>query len=200
MTPGAFYRFRVRAKNIFGYGTVSSFVSVKAATVPETVPSVITSIDATTGGVTINWGAPYDNGDTITGYLVEIGVYGTPNFEPYSGCDGSQAAVMASRSCVIPMSALTSSPYFYIYDSTVLVRVIARNSFGDGTAGLNTGAAKIRSVPSAAPAITINSYTDFEITISWTSLSGNNAGNSIITAYDLYWNDGSGSATIEVIE
>lgn len=46
------------------------------------------------------------------------------------------------------MSTLTASPYNYVFDQTVLVRVYATNSYGNGLTSIaNTVGAKIRRVP-----------------------------------------------------
>lgn len=47
----------------------------------------------------------------------------------------------------------------------------------------------------------IDSYSDTQITVKWTALSGANTGNSAITSYALYWNAGTGvSANVLVTE
>jgi hypothetical protein len=51
LTSGATYKFRVRARNTFGFGNFSSVLEIKAATWPEIASSVFTSIDETTGGI-----------------------------------------------------------------------------------------------------------------------------------------------------
>jgi hypothetical protein len=48
---------------------------VKAAAVPYKVDIPTTSIDPITGGVLINWVAPYENGAVIDAYHVEIQDY-----------------------------------------------------------------------------------------------------------------------------
>jgi len=51
LTSGATYKFRVRAKNTFGFGNFSSILDIKAATWPEISSSVLSSIDDITGGI-----------------------------------------------------------------------------------------------------------------------------------------------------
>ena len=51
LIAGTYYRFRVTARNIFGYGLTSNYIAIKAATTPALVPSVSTNIDSTTGNV-----------------------------------------------------------------------------------------------------------------------------------------------------
>ena len=86
------------------------------------------------------------------------------------------------------MNVLTSSPFNYIFNDLVLVEVLATNSYGSGSYGYNTGSATIRSVPEQMPNLTIVSYSDTYITVSWPSISGIAAGNSNILSYNLFWN------------
>jgi hypothetical protein len=92
------------------------------------------------------------------------------------------------------MNILTSSPFNYSFNDLVLVRVSATNSYGNGSYGYNTGTATIRSVPQQMPNITIASYSDTQITVSWPSITGIAAGNSNILSYNLFWNAGNSSS------
>lgn len=92
------------------------------------------------------------------------------------------------------MSTLTSSPYLYPFDALVLVRVSATNAYGTSTPATNFGSARIRSAPIKMTDITIASYSDSQITITWDSFSGTDAGNSAITSYNLWWNQGNASS------
>lgn len=47
-----------------------------------------------------------------------------------STCDGSQSTIKANLNCIIPMNILTASPYNYIFNDLVIVRVSAVNSYG----------------------------------------------------------------------
>lgn len=144
--PGTLYAFRVRAANIHGFGQFSDPISIKAAGLPDQVLTVTTSIDAATGGVVIDWLAPHDGSQTITEYLVEIAnADGGSYFEEDTNCSGSDPSV---HQCVIPMSALTQSPFNLSFDQLVVVRVTAVNSYGPSTPSLvNTQGARIRQVP-----------------------------------------------------
>jgi hypothetical protein len=53
VTGGSIYRFRVRARNVHGWGPFSTEKSIKAAQIPDQMATVSTSIDGPTGGVTI---------------------------------------------------------------------------------------------------------------------------------------------------
>lgn len=65
LVSGASYKFRVTARNIFGWGPVSSVATIKASSSPGIVPSVSTTISSTNGNVVITWGAPSLNGETL---------------------------------------------------------------------------------------------------------------------------------------
>lgn len=58
---GRTYNFRVRARNVWGWGAYSNSIAVKAATRPGDMQAVTTSIDTATGGVKIQWVAPASN-------------------------------------------------------------------------------------------------------------------------------------------
>lgn len=58
---GETYEFRLRAQNIYGWGAWSDSTLIKAAGIPFTPTSVMTTFDAITGGVVLTWVAPHDN-------------------------------------------------------------------------------------------------------------------------------------------
>jgi hypothetical protein len=60
LTKGAYYQFKVRAKNVYGYGPFSSVVSVRASEVPTTMNTVATAQVMKT--IIIGWINPSDDG------------------------------------------------------------------------------------------------------------------------------------------
>ncbi len=70
VVPGRIYRFRVRARNPFGWGDLSTWLAIKAATLPDRMTPPVTSIDASTGHLRISWTQPHDGSDTITKYTI----------------------------------------------------------------------------------------------------------------------------------
>jgi hypothetical protein len=95
------------------------------------------------------------------------------------------------------MSTLTSTPYSLTFDTLIQVRIAAHNALGFGTnSTVNTAGAKIRSVPDQMDPPTIYSYSDTSIVVSWTALTALTTpdnGNSDVTYYELYWDNGSGT-------
>jgi len=72
LSPGRIYNFRVRALNLWGWGQFSEFSWIKSSTAPLAIPSISTSIDPSTGGVQVEWAAPYMNSETVIKYLIEV--------------------------------------------------------------------------------------------------------------------------------
>jgi len=77
----------------------------------------VTSVDATTGGVKIQWSAPSSNGDAITSYVIEIAnALSTSWYEDTTNCLGSSTTVMANLYCIVPMSTLRTGLYNNVFD------------------------------------------------------------------------------------
>lgn len=138
---GQDYKFKVRARNIWGWGPFSPIATIRASTVPNAPTSIITSYDATTGDFKITWSLPKNNGDVVTEYKIEI--YSNPNSAwntELSTCDGANSDVVLYRTCSIPVNTLYLAPHNLIYQQFVLVRVAAKNVIGFGSSGANSAA------------------------------------------------------------
>jgi len=198
LVSGTVYGFRVRARNIFGWGPFSTVTEIKAAREPGIPAAPVTSVDPVTGGVIIQWTAPDARGDEITAYKIEIADKTGNDWTTEASCLGTDPTVIANLRCVVLMSTLTSAPYNYVFDDLVQVRVQATNFFGFGVlspVSESTGA-RIRVVPSKMAAPTEDpSCTDVTLTMNWIALSGADAGNSPVIAYSLYWDAGDAAAT-----
>jgi hypothetical protein len=94
--------------------------------------TVTTSV--VSGEVKIVFTAPADNGDTITGYEIEIQYSdGTTYAEETTSCDGSDGTIMTNMYCTIPMATLRNAgSYNLVYGDLVVVRARAYNSIGYG--------------------------------------------------------------------
>jgi len=108
LISGSNYKFRVRARNEFGYSEYSDELQLLVAFVPaRPVPPVTSVINST---VIVTWTAPFDSGSPITKYKITIrqsdGVYSES-----SHCDGTVEARITARSCSIPLDSLTSGVF-----------------------------------------------------------------------------------------
>jgi hypothetical protein len=110
VVAAATYRFQVMAKNRWGWGSLSPAGPILAATTPPQMGSPSTSIDSSTGGVSVTWNALAQTGGlAITAYLIEIQA-SSGAWNSDAACDGSSATTRDGRSCVIPMSRLAGAP------------------------------------------------------------------------------------------
>ena len=75
LISGQDYFFKVRAKNIYGFGPFSNITKIRASYVPDTadIVNTVTSLK----DVIIEWSPPPEGGDTITKYQVLIYVPST---------------------------------------------------------------------------------------------------------------------------
>ena len=150
VVSGDMYGFRVRARNIFGWGPYSQVTYIQAAREPAKPLAPVTSIDAATGGVVITWTAPSARGQAITAYKIEFANKAQTAWSEVATCDGSAPATRDALRCVVAMSTFTEATFGYLFDDVVYVRVKAYNSYGYGELSEpcdDTGA-RIRVVPS----------------------------------------------------
>jgi len=66
IVKGSAYRFRLRSKNIYGFGDYSSLATIYSSDVPEMPAPAKTEIVGK--NVLITWVPPYDNSETIIEY------------------------------------------------------------------------------------------------------------------------------------
>lgn len=190
-TGGTTYQFRVRARNIYGWGDWSDAHSVKAADTPDQMAALTTSVDATTGDVKIEWSEPHDGSQTITSYSVQIQKKDLSWYTDTDNCDGSQAAIMAQLYCTIPMATLTGATYSLALNDEVFAKALATNSYGNGLESpVNSEGAYVKTIPAkmSNPYNTTKSTTS--ITMEWAEPSETDSGNATITSYTLLWNNG----------
>jgi hypothetical protein len=65
LTGGTTYKFKVRARNVYGSGLFSSELSVLASDIPGTVAIPTVTIGATDTDVTFAWAAPLAHSSAI---------------------------------------------------------------------------------------------------------------------------------------
>lgn len=96
------------------------------------------------------------------------------------------------------MATLMATPFSYVFDDLVVVRVSAYNSYGYGPASSpNTDGARIRVVPSPVPKpVEDPATTDKKIVVTWSAISGVAAGNSAIVSYSLEWDEGDANLAV----
>lgn len=198
VVPSRIYRFRVRARNSFGWGDVSTYLEIKSAVKPDQMVPLITSIDEVTGNLRIRWTAPHDGSDSISKYTIQVMIKGQSIGQEVAQCDGLTTQLV-SKTCTVPMSLLTSPTFNYVFDDLVKVRATSTNFFGTPVfSNLNTVGARVRSVPTKMNTPFLVSRTKQTMTVRWVALVAPATGNSPIKTYNLFWDNGLGEVTIEL--
>jgi hypothetical protein len=95
---GKTYKVRVRAHNVNGWGDFSPILIIKSTGIPGIPQPPTTFIQNL--NVRISWTDPSNNFEAITSYqvLISLSDYQTMREIPLY-CDGSNAVVVALRSC-----------------------------------------------------------------------------------------------------
>lgn len=146
LNGGQDYYFKVRARNIYGFGDFSNVAKIRASYIPDT-PDIINTISLLTN-IIISWSPPPNGGDNITKYQLLIYVPNTASFvEDLTYCDGSTQTNFDNASCTVPQAYLIST-YGFIVGELLQAKVRAYNINGWGAfSQLNVAGAYIQSVP-----------------------------------------------------
>jgi len=103
VAPGQLYQFRVAAKNKYGWGSYSPYLSSYAATEPGPPAAPVTTRNDT--AIKISWVTPDQNGLSVTAYEVLI-LQGGGTWSSTSACDGSDSATVSANACYVPVTTL----------------------------------------------------------------------------------------------
>ena len=194
LVGGVTYRFKVRARNVYGAGAFSSELSVLASDLPDKVATPTVSVGAAATSVTIAWSAPFDHAAPVDYYEVLLQAAGGAFV---TACDGTDAAIIAALACSVPMVQVAALTGLAV-DSLLRARVRAHNANGWGAASeLNAAGATLESLPEqmAAPALVIATSDLTQIVLTWQAVTGAAAGGASVSVsgYVLEW-DAGGSA------
>jgi hypothetical protein len=118
LTPGITYTFKVQSKNSFGTSAYSSTKSVLAAQLPDTPIAPTTSISGS--HVLIAWALPFTGGSVITSYTIKIRLVDGISFTTdLANCNGASAAIISTRTCMVPVTTLRNLPFEIPWASSV---------------------------------------------------------------------------------
>jgi len=124
---GLFYKFKIRARNIYGFGDYSDELSVLTSDVPDQVNIPTVSIVNT--NVQISWQAPFDNYEAITAYDVVLLTSTGAQVQDLTNCNGANGTIVTNRSCQIPMPTVITLTSL-TQGSLIQARVRANNING----------------------------------------------------------------------
>lgn len=169
LTAGRTYSFKVQSVNSFGPSSYSASVSVLAAQKPDTPGAPTTVFNGAT--VTITWPSSFNGGSPLTSYTVKIRLADGISYLPdLTNCNGANAAVISTMSCVMPVSSLRAAPFSLPWAASVWATVQATNVYGSSADSVAGNGGTIVTVPDAPinlagnPALT----TATAIGITWT--------------------------------
>lgn len=146
VSGGSSYRFKVRGKNIYGFGSFSTELVVTPSDVPGKA-SIPTTANSGTD-VVVAWTAPSAHSSAIDSYQVLFKKLDGTFSTELTACDASTAPITAALTCSVPMGTLRTLTSLTV-DSVIQVKVRAHNTKGWGDySELNVGGAKIETVPS----------------------------------------------------
>ena len=133
VTQGTAYTFKVQALNSVGYSDYSNEVTILAGQIPDKPSAPQTSIDGS--NVQVTWLAPNNRGSPITRYYIKFIQYdGVSYAEDMTDCLGTDATIISSLSCQIPIATLITNPFSLPWGSSIFAKIIATNSYGDSEA------------------------------------------------------------------
>ena len=168
LTQGEDYLFKVRARNVYGYGEFSDFVTIRASSVPDTMEMVNTVVAST--DIFIAWQAPPNGGDDITAYEVELYIPATGSYAvDVTYCDNLDETMLQ---CSIPHAHLIDTYAFQVGD-ILKARVKAYNVNGWGDPSqLNTAGSIVQSYPQKMFTPTEGTATTVDqIQVNWQALT-----------------------------
>ena len=81
--------------------------------------------------IDFTWDEIYNGGSEITGYQISIRESNEYKWTTeLINCDGSQSAIVSSRTCSIPVSALRAEPFTLDWGDSVYYKMTATNAVG----------------------------------------------------------------------
>lgn len=88
LSSGSDYIFKVRARNVYGYGPFSPEVTIRASDVPDTMETLSTMqiLDY----LVVTWAEPHNGGDSIDLYEIQL-LTPQGNFVESTSCTGAYA-------------------------------------------------------------------------------------------------------------
>jgi hypothetical protein len=121
---------------------------VLAAQVPDAPATPTTAVQDSS--VLVDWSAPNEQGSPIIGYQIWIRKSdGTTFAIDSTSCDGAEAAIVASTSCLIPIATLRAGSFQLPWGSSVYAKVIAYNLYGYSASSVVGNGAVILTSPDA---------------------------------------------------
>lgn len=197
LQTGTVYKFKVEARNAFGYSSPSDVITIKQAETPSqpaTPTTAITGVDR--DEITVTWTPPSAQGSIITSYTIDFYTVNGVSSYGIADCDGSESSIISSSTCTVSIYTLMGEPWNLPYGSSVLVRVLATNAYGNSPYSDDGNGAVILKLPDAPVNFIENDAvsTATIIGVSWSE--GADDGGAPILDYQLWYDPGTGTSVI----
>ena len=115
------YKFKIEARNTYGYSVYSNEISILCATIPS-VPATPANYNVL-NQVRFDWTAPTQNGLAITSYTVLIRRSDNQYAEILDYCNGALSLTVSATECTIPLTTLTASPFSLVLGDSIDYKV-----------------------------------------------------------------------------
>ena len=129
VSSGNYYRFKVRAKNKYGWGEMSDDITILAAIQPDApIGQSTQSLTSTL----LSWTLPFEHGSSISQYEILIRDKSGSYVEPPT-CLGTDLQIVTERQCFVPYVLLGQSTFNLELGDPIVFQVRAKNviNWGD---------------------------------------------------------------------
>jgi hypothetical protein len=103
---GKNYKFKIRAKNVYGPGTFSAEVTVLSSDIPDQIGIATVTILGT--NVVVDWNAPAANDSPISKYKILFKKSDGTFVEDTVNCNGTNGTIKSETKCSVVMSQVMS--------------------------------------------------------------------------------------------
>lgn len=185
LTGGTFYKFQVRASNIYGYGERSDVSIIEASDVPDVMAIMSTRIEGTK--FQFEWTSPIDNFDPVDEFELMIRKADGTFYRDTVNCPGTPVFI---TTCKIEMDTIRVATGL-VQGDLVRGKIRARNINGWGAySQVNFIGALIETRPlqMEQPTYDIQESTNFMIKLYWTPLiQGQQTGGIPLDGYRVFF-------------
>jgi hypothetical protein len=92
LLPSTSYTFKVSAVNLQGEGPLSTEIVTSTVNTPNKPDAAVITQDTSTQNIRVTWTAPSDNGDALTGYIIDFTDY-LNGKATFPSCDGTSSPI-----------------------------------------------------------------------------------------------------------
>jgi hypothetical protein len=198
LTPGAYYKFKVEARNSVGLSLPSSEVTILAAQPPNQPNLPLTTLSG--ANMIVTWEAPSNGGSAITSYEVSFkGGDGVTFHDVTTHCIEDMTTTLQDKICSVPTVILTADPVLLNWGDSAWATIVAVNIKGGSLSSEPGNGALVLTRPDPpVEVLNVPGVTNRETAgLTWTD--GANDGGAAVIDYRVSFNQGFGT-TFYILE